>query len=176
MQFEAKLDKYIRALSSFRDDVRKLAIDGASNKDILALCDRFRDQDLVNLGIQLDDGQGADGGALYKLVDPAVLIKAREEKAAAAADKAAKKAANAAAAEAKRIAQLEKGRVAPQDMFRPPNVAEGLYSKWDDNGIPTHDGQGAEVSKSAGKKFQKEWKAQERLHDAFQAWQASGGK
>jgi hypothetical protein len=58
-QFEAKLDKYLRAMSSFRDDVRKLAIDGGSSKDILALCDRFRDQDLANLGVQLDDGQGA---------------------------------------------------------------------------------------------------------------------
>jgi cysteinyl-tRNA synthetase len=175
-QFEAKLDKYIRALASFRDDVRKLAIDGAGNKDILTLCDRFRDQDLVNLGIQLDDGQGADGGALYKLVDPAALIKARDEKAAAIADKAAKKAANAAAAEAKRVAQLEKGRVAPQDLYKPPQVAVGLYTKWDATGIPTHDAEGAEVSKSSGKKFQKEWKAQERLHEAFKVWQAEGGK
>jgi len=59
VQLEAHLDKYIRALSSFRDDIRKLAIGGASSQDILALCDRFRDQDLVNLGVQLDDGQGA---------------------------------------------------------------------------------------------------------------------
>jgi cysteinyl-tRNA synthetase len=58
-QFEAQLDKYIRALSSFRDDVRKIAIAGGSNKDILTLCDRFRDVDLFNLGVQLDDGQGA---------------------------------------------------------------------------------------------------------------------
>lgn len=175
-QFEAKLDKYIRALASFRDDVRSLAIAGAEPKETLALCDRFRDQDLVNLGIQLDDGQGADGGALYKIVDPAVLIKAREEKAAAAADKIAKKAANAAAAEAKRIAQLEKGRIPPQELFRPPQVPEGTYTKWDENGLPTHDGQGEEVTKSAGKKLQKEWKNQEKLHEAFKAWQAGGGK
>ena len=58
-QFESRLDKYIRAMSSFRDDVRKLAIAGGSSKDMLALCDKFRDDDLVNLGVQLDDGQGA---------------------------------------------------------------------------------------------------------------------
>jgi cysteinyl-tRNA synthetase len=44
---------------SFRDEVRKLAIDKGTSKDILELCDRFRDQDLVNIGVQLDDGQGA---------------------------------------------------------------------------------------------------------------------
>jgi cysteinyl-tRNA synthetase len=156
--------------------VRKIAIDGGANKDILTLCDRFRDQDLGNLGIQLDDGQGADGGALYKFVDPAVLIRAREEKAAAAADKAAKKAANAAAAEAKRLAQLEKGRVAPVDMFKPPHVADNAYSKWDAEGLPTHDGEGVELSKSAIKKLQKEVKTQEKLHEAFKAWQAAEGK
>jgi cysteinyl-tRNA synthetase len=59
VKMEAHLDKYIRALSSFRDDIRKLAIGGGSSQDILALCDRFRDQNLVNLGVQLDDGQGA---------------------------------------------------------------------------------------------------------------------
>jgi hypothetical protein len=46
-------------MASFRDDVRKIAIAGGSSKEILELCDRFRDQDLANLGVQLDDGQGA---------------------------------------------------------------------------------------------------------------------
>jgi cysteinyl-tRNA synthetase len=191
-QFEAQLDKYIRALSWFRDDVRKLAIAGGLNKDILALCDRFRDQDLVNLGVQLDDGQGAgtsrslravlsmsdvvDGGALYKLVDPAVLIRQREEKAQLAAEKASKKAANAAAMEAKRIAALEKGRVPPAEMFRPPNVPSGTYSQWDEQGLPTHDGEGKEVSKGLSKKCAKEWKIQEKAHEGFLAWQKEGGK
>lgn len=154
----------------------------------MVLCDRFRDQDLVNLGVQLDDGQGAgelsqiytrghfkltrflDGGALYKLVDPEVLIRAREEKAAIAADKAAKKAANVAAAEAKRIATLEKGKTPHMEMFKPPNVADGLYSQWDDQGLPTHDKEGKEVTKSARKKMEKESKAQEKAHQAYLAW------
>ena len=122
------------------------------------------------------DSSISDGSALYKLVDPAVLISAREEKAAAAADKAAKKAANAAAAEAKRIATLEKGRVSPTDMFKPPNVAEGTWTAWDDQGLPLKDGQGEEISKGASKKCAKEWKAQEKAHEAWKAWQAEGGK
>ena len=111
-----------------------------------------------------------DGGALYKLVDPAILIRQREEKAAAAADKAAKKAATAAAAEAKRIAALEKGKVSPEEMFKPPNVSEGLYSQWDENGLPTVDGQGKEISKSAGKKFAKDQVVQKKAHEAYLAW------
>lgn len=51
---------YIRALSSFRDGVRKVAIAKGENalKDILALCDRLRDTDLVPLGVALDDVEG----------------------------------------------------------------------------------------------------------------------
>jgi cysteinyl-tRNA synthetase len=69
-----------------------------------------------------------------------------------------------AALEAKRLAQLEKGRVAPVDMFRPPNVAVSLYSEWDESGLPIKDGEGKEVSKSLMKKLAKEFKVQEKLH------------
>ncbi len=51
---------YLRTLSSFRDNVRKLAIvkGDAALKDILALCDKLRDVDLVPLGVALDDQEG----------------------------------------------------------------------------------------------------------------------
>lgn len=48
---------YLSTLSTFRDDVRRLAMAKGENalKDILALCDRLRDSDLVPLGVALDD-------------------------------------------------------------------------------------------------------------------------
>jgi cysteinyl-tRNA synthetase len=51
---------YLRALSSFRDGVRRLAMDKGNDalKDILALCDNLRDTDLVPLGVALDDQPG----------------------------------------------------------------------------------------------------------------------
>lgn len=51
---------YLRALSSFRDGVRKIAIAKGETAltDILALCDRLRDDDLVPLGVALDDQEG----------------------------------------------------------------------------------------------------------------------
>ena len=117
----------------------------------------------------MDDGQGADGGALYKLIDPAILARARDEKDRIAAEKAAKKLAAAQEAEAKRLAQLEKGKVSPGDLFRPPNVDDGLYSEWDEQGLPTKDAQGEPVSKSANKRMAKEQKQQEKLHEAWLA-------
>jgi cysteinyl-tRNA synthetase len=59
-QREEVVMPYLRVLSSFRDGVRQLAIsrgDGAA-KEILALCDKLRDSDLVPLGVALDDQEG----------------------------------------------------------------------------------------------------------------------
>lgn len=57
---------YLRSLSSFRDGVRKVAIAAAKGeqsaealKQILALCDKLRDVELVPLGVALDDQEGA---------------------------------------------------------------------------------------------------------------------
>jgi cysteinyl-tRNA synthetase len=51
---------YLRILSSFRDGVRQLAISKGDHaaKEILALCDKLRDTDLVPLGVALDDQEG----------------------------------------------------------------------------------------------------------------------
>jgi len=63
VQREGVLMPYLRALSSFRDGVRQLAMSKGENtlKDILAMCDKLRDDDLVSLGVALDD---QDGGLL----------------------------------------------------------------------------------------------------------------
>lgn len=65
LQREEILMPYLRSLSSFRDGVRKVAIDSAKSgnsadaiKEILALCDKLRDTDLVPLGVALDDQEG----------------------------------------------------------------------------------------------------------------------
>ncbi|KAI0001262.1 hypothetical protein BJV74DRAFT_876788 [Russula compacta] len=152
---------YLRVLSSFRDGVRQLAIskgDGAA-KEILVLCDKLRDSDLVPLGVALDDQE--DGKALVKLVDPAELIRAREEKRVQAEAKAAKKATAQELERQKKLQKLERGSVPPEQLFKPPNVPEGL---------PLTDGEGKELSKNQTKKVQKEWTRQKELHEEYLAW------
>lgn len=158
---EAILMPYLRALSTFRDGVRTLAMKpDAQVSDILALCDQLRDQEMVDLGVALDDQE--DGKALVKLVPAEQLRAARDEKAAAARDKADKKAASQAAAEKKRKEKLEKGRTPPSELFKTEE-----YSKWDQDGMPTHDAKGEEVTKSKLKKLKKDYDLQQKLHEAF---------
>jgi hypothetical protein len=52
----------------------------------------------------------------------------------------------------------------PQDMFR---KYTDLYSAFDNNGIPTHDAAGSEISKSSTKKLQKDWEKQKKLYESF---------
>lgn len=167
---EETLMPYLRVLSSFRDGIRQLAISKNDNvmKDILKLCDKLRDDDLVSLGVALDDQE--DGKALVKLVSPAELLKAREEKRQKLDAQAAKKAAAAEEARQKRLAKMEKGRVPPEEIFRPPNVPDGTYSRWDEHGLPTATGTGEELSKNQQKKARKDWEAQKKLHEEFLVW------
>lgn len=108
-----------------------------------------------------------------KLVSPADLIKAREEKKAIAEAKAAKKQAQIEAERQKRIQKLEKGRVPPQEMFKPPVVPQGTYGSWNGDGIPLTDGEGKELSKNQVKKVQKDHATQIKLHGEFLEWQKS---
>ena len=106
-----------------------------------------------------------------KLVPPADLIKARDEKRAQEQAKAARKAAAVEAERQKKLQKLEKGRVPPQDLFKPPHVDEGLYSSWNEEGLPLTDREGKELSKNQAKKVKKEWDVQKKLHEEFLAWQ-----
>ncbi|KAF8349126.1 tRNA synthetases class I (C) catalytic domain-containing protein [Amanita rubescens] len=163
----------VNTLSSFRDGVRRAAISKNENalRDILVLCDKLRDVDLVPLGVALDDQE--DGKALVKLVPPAELIKARDEKRAIQEAKTAKKAAHVEAERQKKLLKLEKGRLAAEEMFKPPHTAEGTYGTWDDQGIPLTDSEGKELSKNQAKKVRKLWEDQRKLHEEFLVWQKS---
>ncbi|GAN06823.1 cysteinyl-tRNA synthetase [Mucor ambiguus] len=158
---EEVLMPYLQALSSFRDQVRNGARNKIEHTEFLKMCDFLRDNQMVDLSVSLDDQE--DGVALVKLVPREELIQAREKKLAIAAEKEAKKAAAAAERERKRLEKLEKGKLAPSEMFK--SLDE--FSKFDESGFPTHTKDGEEVTKSRKKKLQKEFDMQKKLHDEY---------
>lgn len=54
-QREAVALPFVETLSSFRDQVRRI---GRGNPELMALCDKLRDEDMVQLGVALDDQAG----------------------------------------------------------------------------------------------------------------------
>lgn len=154
---EEQAARYVECLSKFRDAVREGSREQVGYSELLRLCDELRDDILPTLGVRLEDR--GEGGASWKLDDPAVLLKERQLKQqqaqAAAAAKAAKKEA-ALAKEAQRVAQLA---VPPEDMYQQQYDAvfsrDATYTAFDADGIPT-EAAGEELSKSARKKLIKQ--------------------
>ncbi|CAM9115400.1 unnamed protein product [Ectocarpus fasciculatus] len=68
--------------------------------------------------------------------------------------------------QAKQLAEKQaKMNLDPRDMFK---GQADLYSRFDDDGIPTHDAAGEPLSKSGIKKLKKDWDKQKRLFESNQ--------
>ncbi|KAH7103474.1 tRNA synthetases class I (C) catalytic domain-containing protein [Auriculariales sp. MPI-PUGE-AT-0066] len=170
---EEALEPLARVLSRFRDAVKQGALTAtkAASPDagvafaraMLALSDAVRDDELPPLGIALEDRNSAIGEpALVKFAPAAELVAVREEKRRAVAEREGKKEAQRLERERAEAEKREKASVRPQDMFR-----TSAYGEWDERGIPTKDKEGKELSKSEGKKVQKMWEVQRKLHEQY---------
>jgi len=106
-------------------------------------------------------------------VPPAELIKARDEKRIQQEERAQKKAQAILLERQKRLEKIERGRLPPHEMFKPPNVSEEAYGSWDGAGFPLTTGEGAELSKNQIKNLHKKYQIQEKLHQEFLKWQES---
>ncbi|KAI6196007.1 Cysteinyl-tRNA synthetase [Aphelenchoides besseyi] len=151
---ESILMPHLTALAEFRQEVRTMARE-QKNTNILQECDRLRDDVLPSLGVRLEDS-GAH--TAVKLVDPEILLREQEQKRAIEEAKRVEK-------ERKKREQEEKERlkrIPPHEFFKQPSYAT-QYTKYDENGIPTHNSDGKELSKSERKNCEKTWNKQKNI-------------
>lgn len=154
---------YVKALSQFRDEVRSLAISKADVNEFLRASDSLR-ADLINLGISLDDRP--TGGALVKFLNEQEreeFLKQQQIKEQQIKEKELKKQQQAAANAKKEEERLAKMKVKPQELFQD----KSLYSEWDEQGLPTKNADGEEVTKSMRKKLLKQYQQQEKLYAEY---------
>ncbi|KAK6365266.1 cysteinyl-tRNA synthetase [Exophiala oligosperma] len=154
---------YARALSEFSRSALEVTGPAESkdlNKQILALCDRVRDVDLWQLDIYLEDRENAP--SLVRPVTEGLKAARREREDKARAKEEAKKKREQEAQE-----KLQKGKLAPSEMFKPPHSEE--YSAWDPDGVPTAAKDGSALSANRVKKLKKEWDAQRKAHEKYLA-------
>ncbi|KKK23853.1 hypothetical protein AOCH_004522 [Aspergillus ochraceoroseus] len=159
LQITEATQPYASVLSDFRTKVSSLEESQNIGKEVLTLCDRVRDIDLFDLGVYLEDREN-----LPAIVRPVSrdLIQAREEKAAQALQKQKEKEAKEKEAQKR----LEKGKLSHLEMFR-----TNEYSAWDEEGVPTREAAGEEITKSRAKKLRKDWERQKKLHETWLASQ-----
>lgn len=159
---------FVKSLSKFRDIVRETSIARGDYNILLEACDKLRDEDLLDLGVALDDR--SDGqGALIKFLnanEKEELLKQMREKEAQLEAKRLKKEQQQKAAEEKERLRKEKAGISPVEMFKLGEYST-QFSEWDAEGLPTKTVDGEEVSKSAKKKLVKLQTAQKKLYDEF---------
>ncbi|XP_037373291.1 cysteine--tRNA ligase, cytoplasmic isoform X2 [Talpa occidentalis] len=161
LNLESTVMPYLQVLSEFREGVRRIARE-KKVPEVLQLSDTLRDDILPELGVRLEDHEGLP--TVVKLVDRDTLLKEREEKKRVEEEKSRKKEEAARRRQEQEAAKLARMRTPPSEMF----LAEtDKYSKFDENGMPTHDTEGKELSKGQAKKLKKLFEAQEKLHREY---------
>ncbi|XP_045870513.1 cysteine--tRNA ligase, cytoplasmic isoform X2 [Meles meles] len=161
LDLEATVLPYLQVLSEFREGVRRIARE-QKVPEVLQLSDALRDDILPELGVRLEDHEGLP--TVVKLGDREALLREREEKRRAEEEKRKKKEEAARKKQEQEAAKLAKMKIPPSEMF----LSESdKYSKFDENGLPTHDSEGKELSKGQAKKLKKLFEAQEKLHKEY---------
>ncbi|XP_020826413.1 cysteine--tRNA ligase, cytoplasmic isoform X1 [Phascolarctos cinereus] len=161
LNLEATVTPYLQVLSDFREGVRRIAREKRVT-EVLQLSDALRDDVLPELGVRLEDHEGLP--TVLKLVDRDTLLKEREDKKKAEEEKRKKKEDAARKKQEQEAAKLEKMKIPPSKMFLAEN---DKYSKFDENGFPTHDAEGKELSKGQTKKLKKLFEGQDKLHKEY---------
>ncbi|XP_059566682.1 cysteine--tRNA ligase, cytoplasmic [Myotis daubentonii] len=169
LNLEGAVMPYLQALAEFRADVRRIARE-RHVPEVLQLSDALRDDVLPELGVRLEDHEGLP--TVVKLVDRETLLREREEKKRAEEEKRRKKEEAARKKQEQEAAKLAKMKIPPSEMF----LSEGdKYSRFDENGLPTHDTEGKELSKGQAKKLRKLFEAQQKLHAEYLQMAPCGG-
>ncbi|GJD10576.1 Cysteine--tRNA ligase, cytoplasmic [Galdieria sulphuraria] len=132
-------------------------------KCILEELDNIRDKKLIEYGIRIED---SSKGSRWKMEDPEELKKEMVAKEQQESAKLEEKKRKQEEAQKRLLEELDRGRVPPHEMFRQGNW-QGHFSKYDADGIPTHDIENNEIPKSQRKKLMKEYEKQRKLHENY---------
>ncbi|XP_045749000.1 cysteine--tRNA ligase, cytoplasmic isoform X1 [Mirounga angustirostris] len=161
LDLESTVMPYLQVLSEFREGVRKIARE-QKVPEVLRLSDALRDDILPELGVRFEDHEGLP--TVVKLGDREALLREREEKRRIEEEKRKKKEEAARKKQEQEAAKLARMKIPPSEMF----LSESdKYSKFDENGLPTHDTEGKELSKGQVKKLKKLFETQEKLYKEY---------
>ncbi|KAI6649551.1 Cysteine--tRNA ligase, cytoplasmic [Oopsacas minuta] len=158
--------------AKFRHEVRKQAR-VSKNTEILSLCDSLRDEQLVEVGIQLEDKpETSQNPYLVKLRKKEDIIAEREEKVKQQKDRAQEKEIQKQIMKDKQLRAEALRKIPPDEIFKSAEEID-KYSAFDENGIPTHDKDGEEIIGKARKILQKAFETQRKKYEKYLAEQSA---
>lgn len=134
----------------------------APTSELLQCCDEVRDRDFAALGVRLED-RGAEG-FVWMFEDPEVLAREAREQAEKAAAASRAKITNRLTQKRQELKATERAAVVPEQLFR-IGANAGLFSAYDEVGVPTKLASGEEVSQKKRKDFAKEIAKQQKDYE-----------
>ncbi|KAF4031062.1 tRNA synthetases class I (C) catalytic domain [Phytophthora infestans] len=150
----------IRSLLKFRASVREEALRDPKqpgNARVLALCDALRNEELPQLGIQIEDL--APGRSVFKLLSRAEREAETEDKATTADNKT-----HALKQKQQEFEALM--QISPSQFFQKAPEFANRFDTFDADGFPSHE-DGAPLSKSQSKKLAKKLAKHEKSYAKF---------
>lgn len=156
---------FLEVIADLREQIRDFARE-LKNNELLKISDDLRDNKLVELGVKMEDLDigGGKVKTCLKLVDRETLIKEREEKLKLEEKKRIEKEKKRLERERLEEEKNAQRRIPPNELFK--NETD-KYSAFDQNGIPTHDHQGKELSKGQVKKLTKLYQKQQEKYNEY---------
>lgn len=150
---EAAIEPLMNVLAKFRDDVKANA--GNGPKEVFQISDVLRDDVLPHHNIMLEDRKPGEP-AIWKFVDYKVIVAEREEKLKVKQKKEEEK-------RVKKILDERKKSTPASEWFKSEFCKQGEgYSKFDEQGIPTH-----QIKEKKGKKDEAAVKEEKEVPEAI---------
>jgi len=167
---KAGLTELATALETFQSDLNSLA--SKPSVELLKRCDVVRDLDFVNLGVRLEDR--GNEGYLWMFDSKEALEAEQKEAEEKAREAAQQKVRNKLDQKLKELKVAEKSAIEPKELFKTGNSA-GLYSQFDEEGVPTKLANGEEVSAKKRKDLAKEFAKQQKDFEKLQKQAGEAG-
>lgn len=153
---------YVDAWVSFRGKVKAAIMSGASQGKLMELTDKERDESMVDTGVcVVDEGNTST----WRLDDPAVLQRERDERRRKVTEEKLRALRQKRLQKANLLEKNEAASISPKDLFKAKDEYKDFA--FDERGVPTHDKEGNEVTKSAKKKLEASYKKAAADHDKF---------
>ena len=153
---EEILTPFINAITDFRGEVKDSCIADKDVKKVLSICDKLRDDVLPNLGVRIED-KGNKEKSVWKFFDKEEYLKEKEKEKELKENKKKQKEAEAKEREQKLSLTAKEYYATLTDK----------YSEFDNDGVPTKNAKGNELSKEQYNKLKKEFAKHDKQHQKW---------
>ena len=150
---EEILTPFIEATTEFRSKIKTAACVDKDLKLILQICDQLRDDVLPYLGVKIED-KGKDKKSIWKFYDKDQYIKEKQQQQELMENQRKQKEQEAKERELKLSTPAKEYYAMMTDK----------YSKFNEEGVPTHNANGAELSKEQVNKLKKDFQKHQKNH------------